>query len=157
MRPFHRIVSLLSLLAIALKPGSAMAQQHGAGPGQPPTVDLPPALSRVLRDYEKGWSAGNAAAVAALFAPRGMALPNGQQAAVGAAAITSAYAGPGGPLRLRPLAWATADSVGYIIGGYRYGPGDGDTGKFILALSRRADGHWLIVADIDNNNSRSRP
>ena len=50
------------------------------------------------------------------------------------AAIARAYAGQGGALRLRALAYAVADSVGYIIGGYRWGPGDGDVGKFVQPL-----------------------
>jgi ketosteroid isomerase-like protein len=110
----------------------------------------------VLRDYERGWRAGDAAAVSRLFAPDGMALPNGKPPAVGRDAIARAYESPGGELRLRALAFSVADSVGYIIGGYRYGPGDGDIGKFVLALIRRAGAGWMIAADIDNGNAPPR-
>jgi ketosteroid isomerase-like protein len=151
----HALASIVvSLFVIAASP--VRAQEHAAGPGQPPSVTLPAELTRVLRDYEKGWRIGDAKAVAALFADDGMALPNGQPPAPGRAAIASAYAGSGGDLRLRALRWATSDSVGFIIGGYRYGPGDGDTGKFMLALTRSRGGAWMIAADIDNSNGRPR-
>jgi ketosteroid isomerase-like protein len=161
--PRRAAASLRLLLAVALAsaawlaaPRAARAQEHAAGPGQPPSVVLPPALVRVLRDYEAGWRTGDAQGVAALFEPRGMAMPNGQPAAQGRARIAEAYAGGGGPLRLRAVGFAVADSVAWILGGYRYGPGDGDTGKFVLALRRAADGRWMIAADIDNANTRPR-
>lgn len=142
--------------AVLLVPASSGAQEHAPGPGQPNSVQLPPQLARVLRDYEAGWATGDAKALSQLFTPDGMALPNGRPPAAGRPAIVAAYTGGGGPLRLRALAWAAVDSVGYIIGGYRYGPGDGDTGKFILALKRQGTGPWMIAADIDNANAVRR-
>lgn len=148
---------LVALVGALLLPvASSGAQEHAAGPGQPNSVQLPLPLARVLRDYEAGWAKGDARALAQLFTPDGMALPNGRPPAAGRPAIVEAYSGGGGPLRLRALAWAAADSVGYIIGGYRYGPGDGDIGKFILALKRQGTGQWLITADIDNANAMRR-
>ena len=61
---------------------------------------------------------------------------------------------PAGELRLRALGYATADTVGYIVGGYRYPPKDEDVGKFVLALRKGPGGRWLIAADIDNGNGR---
>jgi len=58
------------------------------------------------------------------------------------------------PPPLRALAYATADTVGYIIGGYSSTPGAPDIGKFILALRRERGGAWRIAADMDNGNSR---
>ena len=112
-------------------------------------------LALGARDYERGWRAGDAAGVAALFSEDGMALPSGRPPAPGRPAIIAAYQGPGGDLRLRALAFATADSVGYIIGAYRYGDGTGDLGKFVLALTRRGTGPWMIAADLDNTNAPS--
>jgi hypothetical protein len=148
--------ALFALSVLLLPASPLLAQEHAAGPGQPKSVVLPAPLERVLRDYERGWRAGDAAAVSRLFAPDGMALPNGKPPAVGRDAIARAYGGPGGELRLRALAFSVADSVGYIIGGYRYGPGDGDIGKFVLALVRRAGAGWMIAADIDNGNAPPR-
>jgi len=76
----------------------------------------------------------------------------------GRAAIEAAYAGQGGgALRLRALAAATADTVGYIIGAYGYGDAPGDQGKFTLTLRRGPDGRWLIFSDMDNSNRPQRP
>lgn len=148
-----RAFSLATALALLVITSALGAQGYQPKPGELPSIALPAPLERVLRDYERGWRAGSATEVASLFAETGMALPNGRPPAKGRTAIAAAYAGPGGDLRLRALAFATADSVGYIIGAYRYGDGSGDLGKFILALARRADGQWLIAADIDNTNA----
>lgn len=123
-----------------------------ARPAAPKSVTLPPALDRVLRDYERGWRAGDASAVASLFTEDGFALSNGRPAARGQAAIRELYAGPGSTLHLRAFAYATEDTVGYIIGAYRYNPDGGDQGKFVLALRRTGKGPWRIAADIDNLN-----
>lgn len=137
---------LLSCLSLAWSPVAAQDQ---------PSVALPPALDRVLRDYERGWRAGAADSVAALFTTDGFALPSGRAAARGRTAIATTYAGPGGDLQLRALAWGTSDSVGYVVGAYRYGAMGGDIGKFVLALRRDRGGRWLIAADMDNANAPS--
>jgi ketosteroid isomerase-like protein len=120
-----------------------------------PLVTLPPELDRVLRDYERAWRAGDEAALAALFTPDGF-VPTRDGWVRGSEAIRRTYADGAGPLRLRALAWATADTVGYIVGAYGYGddPDGGDTGKFLLALRRGPEGRWLIAADLDNSNRR---
>lgn len=151
-----RAFSLASCLLLLVAGARLGAQEYQPKPGELPSVHLPAPLERVLREYERGWRAGDAVRVASLFAEQGMALPNGRPPAPGRSAIAAAYAGPGGDLRLRALAFATADSVGYIIGAYRYGEGTGDLGKFVLALARRGDGTWMIAADIDNTNAPPR-
>jgi ketosteroid isomerase-like protein len=120
-----------------------------------PSVTLPPELDRVLRDYEKGWQAKDAKALAALFADDGFVLSNGAPPARGRAAIEAAYAGAGGPLALRALHYSTGGSTGYIIGAFAAKKGDPDGGKFVLAL-KKVKGRWLIAADIDNMNSMPR-
>jgi ketosteroid isomerase-like protein len=90
-----------------------------------------------------------------LFTADGFALPNGKPPARGHEAIRAAYAGPGGPLKLRALAYATSDTVGYVIGAYTYGERTAaDVGKFVLALRKAGDGRWMIAADIDNSIRR---
>jgi ketosteroid isomerase-like protein len=152
--PVRPCLVLACLLLAGARPASS--QEHRAGAGQPPSVALPAPLERVLRDYEAAWRAGDARAVAALFEAGGMALPNGSPPAVGREKIAEAYAGGGGPLRLRAMAFAVADTIGWILGGYRYGPGDGDTGKFVLALRRPPNGRWMLSADMDNANAPTR-
>jgi ketosteroid isomerase-like protein len=117
-----------------------------------PAIGLPPELDRVLRDYERGWRARDGVALSNLFAEDGFVLSNGKPAVRGRQEIRRAYASAGGPLALRAFAFATADSVGYIVGGFARDSVSADAGKFVLALRRGADGRWLIAADIDNSN-----
>jgi ketosteroid isomerase-like protein len=122
--------------------------------GRLPSVDLPPRLARVLRDYEQAWQARDAAALASLFTADGFVLSSGKPPVRGREAIQASYANSGGPLSLRALAWSTEGATGYIIGAFARSSGSPDTGKFILALRREADGRWLIAADMDNGNSQ---
>jgi hypothetical protein len=115
---------------------------------QLPSVDLPPELDRVLRDYERHWKASNGAALSDLFTEDGF-IARGPWIK-GRDAIRAAYAtSSGGDLRLRAVGFATGDTVGYIVGGYRYGESATDGGKFILALRRAPRGDWKIAADLD--------
>jgi hypothetical protein len=63
---------------------------------------------------------------------------------------------PGGELKLRSFAWATADTVGYIVGGFQYPGSTGPGGKFLLALRKGGDGKWRIAADMDNSATPRR-
>ncbi|WP_426747486.1 SgcJ/EcaC family oxidoreductase [Myxococcus faecalis] len=122
-----------------------------------PEVALPPALDRVLRDYERAWRAGDAAALASLFAEDGFVLQSNRPPVRGRAAIRAAYEGQAsGPLQLRALAFAAEETSGYIIGAYGYGNKADDTGKFTLTLRRAPGGPWLIVSDMDNANAPPR-
>lgn len=150
-----RVQIRLIAAILALLPAIARAQTPA--PSAPlPSVALPPELDRVLRDYERAWQASDPAAVAALFTTDGFVLSNGKPAVRGRDAIRSVYQGAGGQLRLRAFAYAVQDTVGYVIGGYRYGADSSalDSGKFILALRRASGGQWLIAGDIDNSNRR---
>lgn len=123
-------------------------------PAQAPSVALPAELDRVLRDYERAWRAGDAAAIAALFAEDGFLLPGNRPPIRGRAAIRANYEKQAGePLRLRALAFATKDTVGYIIGAYGYDNRPGDAGKFTLTLRRAPGEPWLIFSDMDNPNA----
>ncbi|WP_425478815.1 YybH family protein [Dokdonella koreensis] len=122
-----------------------------------PGVALPADLDRVLRDYERAWRAGNAAALAALFAEDGFVLQSNRPPIRGRSAIRTAYEGnSGGSLRLRALAFSAGETTGYIIGAYGYGDGPGDTGKFTLTLRRAPGEPWLIFSDMDNANAPPR-
>jgi ketosteroid isomerase-like protein len=149
----RRLGSLAMLLLI---PCGVAAQERTPGPALP-SVELPPALDRVLRDYERAWQARDAASLAALFAEDGFVLANGRPPVRGRAAIREAYTGAGGPLALRALAYAIEGPVGYIIGAFGPAVGKDDTGKFVLALRRGGDGRWLIAADMDNSSRPPRP
>lgn len=118
------------------------------------SVELPPALARVLTDYEAAWQAKDAAALARLFVEDGFVLSRGTPPVRGRAAIEEHYQGHGGPLSLRALAWAGEGPVAYVIGAYARDKGAPDIGKFTLTLRRDDDGRWRIVSDMDNGNSR---
>lgn len=154
----HRslVFTVLLLTAVAAAPRAAHAQQP-SGPvvADLPSVTLPSALDRVLRDYERHWLARDAAALAALFTPNGMALQDGQPPVRGRAAIAKALT-PGDTLHLRALEFSADGTSGWIIGAYRWGSAKTDAGKFVLALSKDANGRWLIAGDIDNANRRAR-
>jgi len=143
------------LLALSLVSQAGSAQADAPAPPPLPSVDLPRELDRVLRDYEREWAARSPAGLAALFVEDGFVLQGGRLPVRGRTAITEAYQrSAGGPLALRALAYATADTVGYIIGAYSGAKGAPDIGKFILALRRERGGTWRIAADMDNGNSR---
>ena len=143
------------VLALSLVPQEGSAQTDAPAPPPLPSVALPPELDRVLRDYEREWQAKSPAGLAALFVEDGFVLQGGRPPVRGRAGITEAYQrSGGGPLALRALAFATADTVGYIIGAYSSAPGAPDIGKFILAVRRQRGGAWRIAADMDNGNTR---
>lgn len=134
-------------------PPAESAAAPAAVPGEA-SVALPPELARVLTDYETGWTKGDAAALASLFAEDGFVLANGQAPVKGRAAIEKLYTQDGAPLSLRAIAFAISGDTGYIIGGYGRERGKPDDGKFTLTLRKAADGRWLIVSDMDNSNRR---
>ena len=137
---------------------AALVTSLGLHAQTPPTVTLPPELDRVLRDYERAWAANDPDAVARLFAPDGMALPNGSPPARGAEDIRKVYAAAAGtPLSLRPIAFAASGDLAFVTGGFGPAPGKPDFGKFTLVLKRASDGRWLIASDMDNGNAPMRP
>ena len=140
-------IVVLAIVPLAVR-GSAQA------PASLPSIELPPALARVLTDYEMAWGKKDAAALAALFAEDGFVLSSGVPPVRGRAAIQQHYAKAGGPLSLRALASATSGDVGYIIGAFAMQKGGPDAGKFTLTLKKDAAGRWLIMSDMDNGNSR---
>jgi hypothetical protein len=147
---------IMTAVAAALLFPVGRLEAQGSPAAVLPSITLPAALERVLRDYERAWGASDAAGLAALFTPDGFVLQPNRPPVRGRAQLEQRYTGQGGSgLRLRPLAYATADSVGYIIGAYDYGDTPGDLGKFTLTL-RLVSGRWLIFSDMDNGNSPPR-
>lgn len=143
---------VLFSLVVATSVG-AQAPTDSAVATQPPSVELPPELARVLTDYEVAWRKGGAE-VAKLFTEDGFVLPGGRPPVRGRGAIAEHYGGGHGPLALRAFAYATEGSIGYILGGYATDRGKPDMGKFTLTLRRAPDGRWMIVSDMDNMNRR---
>ncbi len=151
-----RILMLILAAGLALEPAAAAAPPPPTPPAlaPQPSVELPPALARVLSDYEAAWKSRDAKALAALFADDGFVLTAGQPPIRGRAGIERHYTGQGGPLALRAFAYAAEGAVGYILGGYARQPGEEDRGKFTLTLRKDAGGRWWIVSDMDTPNRR---
>ena len=143
-----RSIALMLMIASLGFPPSACSQNTSAT-AHVPSVTLPPALDRVLRDYETAWKGQDAAGLAQLFADGRVVMTNSGRAVHGRDAVRQAYASGGGPLVLRATAYAVDDSVAHIIGAYSIRPGEGDAGTFVLALVRSPGGKWLIAADMD--------
>ncbi len=139
--------------AMVLAWPTTFLQAQDPGSQSLPTVDLPPEVERVLRDYEQAWQGRDAKGLAALFTEDGFVLRPGRPPARGRVAILRAYQNSGGSLALRAFDFALSGDVGYIIGDFSARPGEPDVGKFVLLLRLGPSGRWLIVADIDNSNS----
>lgn len=147
---------LVAVLIVAGSWSAVPAQEAAEGDTAEqahPSVDLPPELDRVLRDYETAWQAKDPAALAALFTGDGFVLSSGRPPVRGREAIEERYRDSGGPLALRALAWSTEGPLGYIVGAFAREPGQPDMGKFTLTLRREGDGRWLIFSDMDNGNN----
>lgn len=119
-----------------------------------PSVELSPALARVLTDYETAWQNKDESALASLFAEDGFVLSGGSPPVRGRQAIEQKYKDAGGPLSLRALAYSSDGDTGYIIGGYSRAKGEPDVGKFTLTLVKTKNDLWLIMSDMDNSNRR---
>ena len=143
---FAITLSVLTTALVFAQPQSPAAQE--------PSVKLPPALARVLTDYQAAWRNRDAAGLARLFAEDGFVLPSGRPPVRGRAAIQQHYTGQGGPLALRAIAFEAEGKVGYIIGGFAQQEGQSDAGKFTLTLRKDTSGRWLIMSDMDNMNRR---
>ena len=143
---------LVLLVAVAITWPTLSLQAQAQDSRALPSIDLPPELERVLRDYERAWQQRDAKGLAQLFTEDGFVLRPGQPPARGRDAILRAYQNAGGSLALRAFDFAVSDDVGYIIGGFAAQPDEPDVGKFVLSLRRGPSGRWLIVADIDNGN-----
>ena len=122
-----------------------------------PSIELPPTIDRILRDYESAWRARDAHALAALFDEQGFVLSPQHPPIHGRADIEKFYKESGGALTLRAFAFQADGNAGYIIGAYS-AHGDGlDDGKFTLTLRKGAAERWLIVSDMDNGNTPRPP
>jgi len=146
--------ALSFLIALTLSALTAHAQTPDSTPL--PSITLPPALARVLTDYETQWRFGGDSLVK-LFTEDAILTVGGKPPARGRAAIGAHFAGPKGPLALRAIAYAAEGNIAYIIGGYAMQRGEPDIGKFVLTLRKGPDGRWLIFTDMDTGNAMRRP
>ena len=90
--------TMLAAVALVVAAPLAAAQEPAQPEVVPPAVTLPPALDRVLRDYESAWREGDGQRLASLFTDDGFAVQSGSPIRRGRAAIaggvTKPFAGP---------------------------------------------------------------
>jgi uncharacterized protein len=116
-------------------------------------IELPPALDRVLKDFEQYWHGRDQAALAALFTEQGI-MQFGDAWRRGRPAIRTALLdSKGADLRLWAQAFGTSDSLAYIVGsyGHRTHPNFADIGRLHLSLRLERDGIWRIAAAVLGN------
>jgi ketosteroid isomerase-like protein len=140
-------IAALAFSFVLTASAAPAAQERPAEPQ--PTIALPAPLARVLTGYEAAWRARDAAALSRLFADDRVVVPNACAPVKGRAAVEKCYAGSGGALSLRAIAYGTDGALGYIVGAFALAEGGADAGKFTLTLTKGGDGRWLIVADMD--------
>jgi predicted TIM-barrel fold metal-dependent hydrolase len=122
-------------------------------------LELPPALNRVLKDFELHWHARDQAALAALFTEEGI-MQFGDAWRRGRPAIRVALLdSKGADIRFWAQAFGTSDSLAYIVGsyGHRTLPHLSDLGRLHLTLRLERDGIWRIAAAVLGNVNPTSP
>lgn len=116
-----------------------------------PAVELPPALDRVLREFEVHWRGRDHAAMAQLFTEDGvMQFGDAWRRGRASLQVSLLDAMSGSDLRLWAQQFDVSDSLAYIVGsyGHRTRPERADIGRLHLSLRKGADGRWRIAAAI---------
>jgi ketosteroid isomerase-like protein len=157
MNRFRNLV-WLSLAALALTSATnATAQAKGADEA---------AIRAQTTSWEKAYNAGDAAAIAALYADDAILMPPGASGASGKAAIlaflTKDIAGSkaaGATFALNPKTdVGVSGNMGWESGTYKVIVKGAvvETGKF-LSVSRKKDGKWLYIRDTWNADAAPAP
>jgi uncharacterized protein (TIGR02246 family) len=146
----------LTRLALgALSAGVVAACSPGASvsPGVPPELK---------HSWEVNFNRGNAAAVAALYAPDAQLLVSGSEPVKGAAAIGEAVDSmirSGVKLRIETTQNVGSGDLAYVYGDYAVQGGDGkevDHGTYVEVWRHRA-GDWKITIDINASSLPATP
>ncbi len=167
MRPTlarYALLACLFVLVTAAK-GQASYSTASAPAVQNPAANSPEALIDALRDqFNSAYNAGDAAALAALFAEDAVLMPPGAPAVVGRSAIQARYAAQFAKLQsifaLNPgeirvsgnLAWLRGDylRVDTALAG---GPSTTITGMYLMTF-RRQTSDWKITTDSWNTTQQ---
>jgi uncharacterized protein (TIGR02246 family) len=121
------------------------------------------AVGQVREAWVTAWKAGNAAGLAALYAPGAYDMANNTPTAVGPEGIEAANTAAFGQMTPTDLA-ITAEKT-EVVGDLAYDRGTfklaltpkaggaaiSDSGRFVAILRRQADGSWKIVELIGNS------
>ena len=162
--------ALLALGAAALNASLALAQAPPPPPAPAPAAAVVPAespeLAAVRRaidqgnaQWSEGWLKGDAAKVAAVFAPDGVQLGGGGKVIKGRQAIAERQkaamqgADPGVKVTVTTTSiWLDGDTA-YETGKYKYeytekGKPGVDEGQYVTVWKRQPDGSWKLSMDM---------
>jgi uncharacterized protein (TIGR02246 family) len=144
-----RHLTLIACAALLVFPASALGQDD----------EVKAAVAAGSQAWEAGWNAGDAAAIAALYAEDATVHPPGSEAVQGRAAIQAYWqadldASEGATSTIETNEVQVYGDLAVEIGSFMSTAADGshaDHGKFI-AVWKNVDGEWKIVHDIFNSS-----
>lgn len=114
------------------------------------------AIEAAVRRYVAASNAGDAEALAGLYADDAVLLPPDHEAVRGREAIGAYWShGTDEGLEVTTLSVEVDGGLGYLVGRYRLPATDeepADSGKYVMCLKRQRDGSWKLTADIWNQN-----
>ena len=144
--------SLVPILCGALLalPSAALGQAHG---------DAEAAIHRGTKAWMDGWNAGDAAAIAALYAEDAVVMAPGAEPATGGAAIKALLEGAlqaagGSQMEIKPTEVVTGDGWALEVGTFVEAAADGahrDHGQY-MAMWKKVGGTWMLTRDIWNSS-----
>jgi ketosteroid isomerase-like protein len=149
----------IAVLSATLVMCSACVQ--GAGSGGADSAAAVSAIGNLRDQFTKGFQAGDAAAIAALYTGDGMTQPNMQPTGTGTQGIADSFKGffSQGTLSnvsITPSKTEVSGNLAYETGTYKFtmvAKPKGDTvkaeGRYLLAFRKEA-GTWKVVTDMDN-------
>ncbi len=112
------------------------------------------AVTQVIDSYLDAYRRNDADAIAGLYANDAVLLPPGHPLVRGRDDIRAYWKrGMESGFAMDTVRIEVAPGSGYVVGRYYVPPNgddDAETGKFVIALRRDADGVWRITADIWN-------
>jgi len=146
-----------TLSAIVLAAACGGSSNPAATPGDTAPID------EARNQYIAAYNAGDAAAVAALYADDAISMPDHHAALTGKAEIESYLRDTFGKynsnITITPGETEVMGDVAHEHGTFTVSmtPKDGgnamtDTGKYLVILKRGSDGRWLLHHDIDNTD-----
>jgi uncharacterized protein (TIGR02246 family) len=153
------VLALLPALGLAAC-GQQPEQEGGAMEMAMEPAELRSAIESLTAEWETAFNAGDAAAVAEVYAEDATLMPDGRDIVTGRDAIRQFWSGamaeaPEGVVAdLETLEVRGAGNLAYEIGRYTDRAGDEvvERGKYLVVWKQQADGTWKIVADIWNRN-----
>jgi uncharacterized protein (TIGR02246 family) len=149
--PLHsRYLTGVSFGALALV--AALAGCRTAQAGSDATAKR--LIDKVMDSYSQAYQNNDPNAIAELYTQGAMLMPPGHELVEGRDSVRAFWSRGMEPgFKMTTMTVEVSGTTAYVVGRY-YVPPDGDddaeTGKYLIALRREADGVWRITADIWN-------